>query len=551
MGPEGFQDFLRGLLKHYKEFKATPEKVLGADDDHVIVTAGSRSHERWPGRRGHLGLGLQAERRAGDAGRDVDRHREACATRRSASTGSDSPSSSSPTRTARRWGGRCRRSPAELRDGDELIVVDNASGDGTPEPVARAGAAGAADRDRAEPRLRGGLQPRAPARPSGELLVMLNPDAVPGAGFRDAIAKPLDDGRGWAAWQGLVTAEEGRVINTSGGVVHFTGHRLGGRRASRPAGAARGRERGPVSSPAPAWRSARALSRELGGYPGDFFLYHEDVDLSLRLRLAGGRLGVEPAARVDHDYEFDKGAAKWRYLERNRWATLVRTYPAALLCCWCRRCCATELRCWCLARRAAGCRRSSGPGGRRCASLPRLLRERRAIQGQRTIGAGEFAAPLAAELVLAVPRRRRALAATRRAAAGLLAVVLALLGPRSRVADPPSRRPGSAPLAPAPGRRAARASRRATSWARTWSPPRAARSRPRSAAAARRRRRRRRGRGAFEGTAMPSAVGDRGRAGRSRPRGEQGQRRTSTAARSARPAGAGGPARARSRTAAR
>ena len=43
--------------------------------------------------------------------------------------------------------------------------------------------------------------------------------------------------------------------------------------------------------------------------PEQFFLYHEDVDLSLRLRLAGGRLGVEPAARVDHDYEFDKGAA--------------------------------------------------------------------------------------------------------------------------------------------------------------------------------------------------------------------------------------------------
>jgi ketosteroid isomerase-like protein len=38
MGPEGLQDFLRELLKHFKEFKATPEKVLGADDDHVVVT---------------------------------------------------------------------------------------------------------------------------------------------------------------------------------------------------------------------------------------------------------------------------------------------------------------------------------------------------------------------------------------------------------------------------------------------------------------------------------------------------------------------------------
>ena len=36
---------------------------------------------------------------------------------------------------------------------------------------------------------------------------------------------------------------------------------------------------------------------------------------------------------MDHDYDFEKGPAKWRHLERNRWATLIRTYPAALLRC--------------------------------------------------------------------------------------------------------------------------------------------------------------------------------------------------------------------------
>ena len=46
---------------------------------------------------------------------------------------------------------------------------------------------------------------------------------------------------------------------------------------------------------------------ELGGFAEDFFLYQEDVDLSLRLRLAGGRLGLEAGARVDHEYEFEKG----------------------------------------------------------------------------------------------------------------------------------------------------------------------------------------------------------------------------------------------------
>lgn len=46
LGPEGFRDFLTGLLNHFKDFKATPDKVLGADDDHVIVTANVRGRTK-------------------------------------------------------------------------------------------------------------------------------------------------------------------------------------------------------------------------------------------------------------------------------------------------------------------------------------------------------------------------------------------------------------------------------------------------------------------------------------------------------------------------
>src|SRR6185369_1090027 len=57
----------------------------------------------------------------------------------------------------------------------------------------------------------------------GELVCFLNPDAVPQPGWRDAIELPAVEERGWDAWQALVTADEGRTINTRGGVVHFTG----------------------------------------------------------------------------------------------------------------------------------------------------------------------------------------------------------------------------------------------------------------------------------------------------------------------------------------
>ena len=92
---------------------------------------------------------------------------------------------------------------AELGEGDELIVVDNDSADGTAE-VVRELAPGA------------GLLPgghnvgfaaacNAGARQAGgDLLVILNPDAAPMPGWGAAIRRPWLEGRGWAAWQALV-----------------------------------------------------------------------------------------------------------------------------------------------------------------------------------------------------------------------------------------------------------------------------------------------------------------------------------------------------------
>ena len=302
----------------------------------------------------------------------------------------------------------------QLRDGDELIVVDNASADGTADAV-RELAPGATVIETGENLGFAAACDRGADIATGELLCFLNPDAVPAPGWRDAIEAPLAEGRGWAAWQGLVTAEEGSVINTAGGVVHFTGIAWAGEagREVRPGGGwgdgdpqdVVASERGAVAVPSdPAFVSGACLAvpRETfvaaGGFPGEYFLYHEDVDLSLRLRLRGGTLGVEPDAVVDHDYEFDKGAAKWLYLERNRWATLIRTYPGALLALVFPALVATELA-------LVPVSLSGGWFGRQVRAklqllrwLPRLLRERRAIQAQRTVGAGEFAAALTAEL---------------------------------------------------------------------------------------------------------------------------------------------------------
>ena len=283
----------------------------------------------------------------------------------------------------------------ELEEGDELIVVDNDSTDGTPAAVRElAPAARILEAGRNLGFAAGCNAGAAEAR--GELLVILNPDAAPLPGFGAAIRRPWLQGRGWAAWQALVADSGGTRINSAGNPLHFTGLSWAGGHGrpsaeAPPAGPVTGLSGACLAIPLATWR-------EVGGFLGRFFLYHEDVDLSHQLRLRGGTLGIEPAAVVDHDYEFGAREHKWRWLERNRLAFLVRVYPTPLLILLAPALLATEVAL--VAVSLAG-----GWAGQKLAAdlealrwLPRLLRERRQVQAHRAIGAGEFAAGLSADL---------------------------------------------------------------------------------------------------------------------------------------------------------
>lgn len=285
---------------------------------------------------------------------------------------------------------------AELRDGDELIVADNASTDGTRELVAELAPAARliarAQNDGFAAACNAGA-----AIASGELLLLLNPDNVVAPGFRDAIELPLLEDREWGAWQGLVTADGGRSINSSGGVVHYTGIAWAGS-AGRPRAGAPGCP-SEVAFPSGACLAIpRAGWERLGGFSEPYFLYHEDCDLGLRLRLAGLAAGIEPRAVTDHDYEFDKGAAKWRHLERNRWATVLRTYPRRLLLLLIPALAATELALHAVALGGGWLGQKLRADADVLGSLPRLLRERRAIQLEARADAAGFAAALTPDL---------------------------------------------------------------------------------------------------------------------------------------------------------
>lgn len=283
----------------------------------------------------------------------------------------------------------------ELGEDDELIVVENKPGDGSAEvvrelaPRARLLAMGR------NAGFTGGVNAGAELA-SGDLLVILNPDAAPRPGFGAAIRRPYEEGWGWGAWQALVADGDGRRINSAGNPLHFTGITWAGAHGlpldqAPPAGEVAVASGACLAIPLGIWR-------EIGGFPSEFFLYHEDVDLSVRIRMAGHAVGIEPTALVAHDYEFSANADKWFWLERNRLAFLVRTYPGALLALLAPALLATELALLPVAVAGGWGREKLRANLAFLLWLPRLLRERGAVQRRRTIGPAEFAAALTPDL---------------------------------------------------------------------------------------------------------------------------------------------------------
>jgi N-acetylglucosaminyl-diphospho-decaprenol L-rhamnosyltransferase len=293
-------------------------------------------------------------------------------------------------------GGTLRALEEQLEEGDELVVVDNASRDGT----ARAARAASSRARLVEHTTNRGFAHGChvgAAASTAPLVLFLNPDAEPAPGCLAALRSVAEQHPGWGAWQALVTMEDGTAINTAGNVTHFLGMGWAGR-CGRPVVEA------PTQPEEVSFASGAALTvrREaweaLGGFEPRYFMYGEDLDLCLRLRLSGWRVGIAPEARVEHRYEFSKGGRKWYLLERNRWWTVTGVYPAPLLLLLAPALLAAELALVAVAWKGSWLRHKLHAQLTVLGELPRILARRRHVQALRGIPTREFAQSLSAEL---------------------------------------------------------------------------------------------------------------------------------------------------------
>ena len=212
-----------------------------------------------------------------------------------------------------------------------VVVVDNASSDGTPE-LAKS----------FDPAVELVVLPEnygygfganvGAQRSSREFIAFLNQDARSSASWLENSIAALEANPSAAFVTPKILVKQNQArINTCGNAIHVTGVTTC-RGYDQPAESFARREF-VIGMSGAALVGRLNVFRRLGGFDESFFMYYEDTDLSLRSALAGFRCLYEPKAVVAHSFEPSFSADKLYLLERNRYASLLKVFriPTLLL----------------------------------------------------------------------------------------------------------------------------------------------------------------------------------------------------------------------------
>lgn len=304
--------------------------------------------------------------------------------------------------------------------GAAVFVVDNASADGSADLVRRSFPEALVLPQSCNLGFGGGCNVgiRAAFEAGARWILLLNQDAELTEGAVPALVRVLETTPDAAAVQPAILHPDGHV-NTLGNPVHYLGFSMAGGDGLTLDQAAHdpslpwlhdGRWRAqPVQ--VPACSGAATLLRaeallDVGLFEELLFLYHEDLELSLRLRRAGWTLWLCANARAVHHYAFRRNPGKWYFLERNRTWVLLAHYRARTLALLALPFIAAEGAVWALAlQQGWGHEKARACGYWLDRGHWRVLRERRReLAGLRRVDDAELLAPAATRLISAETR---------------------------------------------------------------------------------------------------------------------------------------------------
>ena len=272
-----------------------------------------------------------------------------------------------------------------------VIVVDNASTDGSPDAIAARFPE--VELVRLDENVGFAAANNLAARRADDCdwLALLNPDAFPEPRWLEELVRAADENPDYTFFASRLVRANAPELDGTGDVYHVSG--MAWRRdEGEPATAVRAADE-VFSACAAAALYRRDVFLAAGGFDASFFCYYEDTDLAFRLRLAGHRCLYVPDAIVRHVGFGSSGELSEftiYHSHRNSVWTYARNMPSPLLWVYLPQHLlvnAVDVASAALRGRAAAAGRAKRDA---VCGLPRVLAERRRLQRARVVGAWEL-----------------------------------------------------------------------------------------------------------------------------------------------------------------
>jgi GT2 family glycosyltransferase len=123
----------------------------------------------------------------------------------------------------------------------------------------------------------------------------------------------------------LFNAENKRIINTIGNQIHYLGFgQTVGYKQPDCEIAELSEIKGYASGVSFMIKSE--IFKRVGGYDEEYFMYHDDIELSYKTRLLKQKIYLAPKSIIYHKYEFSRSIKMLYYMERNRFLFIFQFY---------------------------------------------------------------------------------------------------------------------------------------------------------------------------------------------------------------------------------
>jgi GT2 family glycosyltransferase len=164
----------------------------------------------------------------------------------------------------------------------------------------------------------------------GDYIVIVNPDTVAHHDWLKELIRPLENDTGISLTSSKILLYDRRDnINTCANITHYSGLDFCNGFRDSSARFVKDEEVGAVSGCS--FAITRNVFDQLNGFDPDFFMYMEDIDISWRARLAGYKILLAPSSIIYHKFSLIVHPWKLFFLERNRYLMILKNYKLKVL----------------------------------------------------------------------------------------------------------------------------------------------------------------------------------------------------------------------------